>query len=331
MSILIDPYMFELSSEEEIRDNIVFFQKVSKLISNHNNSQRLSIALYKGVVDKISNREIQPFPISPTNIYDRELKSIIFSINKLFNNSILRYIEKLDIDQCSGEQDFYVENDNELVNDNNYYELLSILVIPCYSKDTKIDERILTGKKSIGKKIGDFFSLKCNCEVSQYNIICRFVGVDEFITDKEQVIEDIKKMKKNGDIITTENVIATIGDHHNHVQADAKKFSSLQELSARNKRVLLLLREFGMNRIIFGAFTQAGARPVGTMSIQAIEEKDTQDIVKVKFTAETNYVYETELYFPKGIGKLLQKYFKSEQMTYKEVSELVEKCSLFIT
>lgn len=33
MSVLIDPYMFELSNEQEIRDNITFFMNVIKIAS----------------------------------------------------------------------------------------------------------------------------------------------------------------------------------------------------------------------------------------------------------------------------------------------------------
>ena len=34
MSVLIDPYMFELSDEREIRNNISFFTKVIKIASH---------------------------------------------------------------------------------------------------------------------------------------------------------------------------------------------------------------------------------------------------------------------------------------------------------
>lgn len=61
------------------------------------------------------------------------------------------------------------------------------------------------------------------------------------------------------------------------------------------------------------------------MTIYSISKKNTQDIVTVKFNAETGFQIITDLYFPKGIGQLLQDYFKKNQITYKNMSELVDK------
>ena len=120
-------------------------------------------------------------------------------------------------------------------------------------------------------------------------------------------------------------VIASMGNHHNHVQANRKKFSELGDLSSQNKIVLRLLKELGLFKIIFGEFTPNGVKAIGTMSIQNVDLKDSHDIVTVKFSAETQMVIETALYFPNGIGELLRKYFKSEQLTYKEVEYIIEK------
>ena len=61
------------------------------------------------------------------------------------------------------------------------------------------------------------------------------------------------------------------------------------------------------------------------MNIYCVDEKDTQDIVTVKFNAETEFQLLTDLYFPKGVGKLLYNYFKTNQMTYHNVNELIDK------
>ena len=50
MSVLIDPYMFELSNEQEIRDNITFFMNVIKIASYPEKSKRISIAVYSGMI-----------------------------------------------------------------------------------------------------------------------------------------------------------------------------------------------------------------------------------------------------------------------------------------
>lgn len=43
MSVLIDPYMFELSNEQEIRDNITFFMNVIKIASYPEKSKRICL------------------------------------------------------------------------------------------------------------------------------------------------------------------------------------------------------------------------------------------------------------------------------------------------
>ena len=116
-----------------------------------------------------------------------------------------------------------------------------------------------------------------------------------------------------------------MGDHHNWVQADERKFQKLDDLSSQNKRVLILLKEVGLYKIIFGRFLYNESRNKGAIIIQSIDEKDTQDILTVKFIAETEMVLETSLYCPKGIGFLLKQYFQKEQLIYKNVNELIEK------
>lgn len=86
-----------------------------------------------------------------------------------------------------------------------------------------------------------------------------------------------------------------------------------------------MLKELGLFRIIFGKFTPNGVKAIGTMSIQNVDSKDSQDIVTVNFSAETQMVIETFLYFPKGIGELLKRYFKSEQLAYQSVENMIEK------
>ena len=276
------------------------------------------------MIEKIENRPIQPFPIKLQDIQDKELKSIILQINASFVKTLIKDIEKLDIDECSGNQDFFVE-DSEFADDESYYELLCTLLIPCYSKTTTVDERILTGYKTDGKSMGYNFEITCSCVSDQYCKKCRFVDIDEFISDKDKAIEEFRNMKKSGNIKYTDNIPAVIGDHHNHIQADRKKFKYLNELSTKNKSVLVLLKKIGLSKVIFGAFVPKGNRAVGTMSIVSVDEKETQDILTVKFTAETDMICETQLYFPKGVGKILDKYFNSEQLTYKSVTELIEK------
>lgn len=325
MSVSIDPYMFELSNEQEIRDNITFFMKVIKIASYPEKSKRIPIAVYSGMIKKMQNRAIQPFPIQLSMIQDKDLKNIIMQLNNSFSNALIRFIENIDIDECDGNQEFVVFNDEEMTEDDYYFELLSMLLVPCYSETVDLDSRILTGNKENGKQIGDTFELVCNCDIREYQKTCKFICVDDLVSDKDKVIQELKQKKRSGEIPVSDTVMANIGSHHNHVQADRKKFSELDDLSSQNKIILRLLKELGLFKIIFGRFTSNGVKAIGTMSIQNVESKDSQDILTVNFSAETQMVIETFLYFPKEIGELLKRYFKSEQLTYQAVENMIEK------
>lgn len=325
MSILIDPYMFELSNEQEIRNNINFFMNIIKIVSQSEKEKQISIAIYHGMIKKMQERPIQPFPIQLTKIHDKDLKKTIMQLNDAFSNVLIKFVENIDIDECDGNQDFEVCNDDEMLGDSHYFELLSTLLIPCYSESVELDSKILTGNKEKGKQIGDTFELICDCSVRKYQKSCEFICVDDLISDKDKVIQELKQMKKRGEFSTSSSVVAIMGKHHNHVQANGKKFSNLRDLSSQNKVVLQLLKELGLFKIIFGEFTPNGVKAIGTMSIQNVDSKELHDIVTVKFSAETQMVLETALYFPKGIGELLRRYFNSEQLTYKVVDNMIER------
>lgn len=241
MSVLIDPYMFELSNEQEIRDNITFFMNVIKIASYPEKSKRISIAVYSGMIEKMQKRAIQPFPIQLSMIQDKDLKSTIMQLNNSFSNALIRFVENIDIDECVGNQEFVVCNDEKMSEDDHYFELLSTLLVPCYSETVDLDSKILTGNKENGKQIGDTFELVCNCDTREYQKTCSFISVDDLVSDKDKVIQELKQKKKKGGIPVSTIVTASIGSHHNHVQANRKKFSELDELSSQNKIVLRLL------------------------------------------------------------------------------------------
>lgn len=323
MSVLIDPYMFELTDEQEIRDNLPFFSDILLFSSGSNQGEKLKLALYKGVVERLQRREIQPFPIKASKVKDKELKKTVLQINHSFSYMLMEAIESVDIDGCDGDQEFAVDGEN--VEDNVYFELFSTLLIPCYSNESKVEDKILTGVKNVGKQIGDKCLLKCECEKQIYSKLCLFVGICDVISPKDRALYELKEKKKNGEILVVESVEATMSDHHNHVQADGKAFKDLDDLSFRNNCVLKFLQKVGLNKIIFERFTPEGVRTTGTFQIQKLEEKDTQDILIVKFSAETRMLFITSLYFPKGIGVLIKQYFQNEQLTYNNVNELIEK------
>lgn len=325
MGVLIDPYMFKMSDAQEIKNNISFFQKAVRLCRQADKEKRLSIMLYQGMIENISQRAITLFPIKIQAIKDTDLRNTILQINAEFLNVLLPSVESIDIDACSGDQEFEIDDSGGMADDSDYYEMFCTLLIPCYLSKVSIDDRILTGKKKEGKQIGETFRLTCRCSENEYIKNCLFAGIDDFIPAKDKIAKSLKELRQDGKIPVVETVEAVMGDHHNHVQADGKKFRTLNDLSFKNKVVLKLLQELGLYRIIFERFISEGVRATGTMSIHHVREENKIDIICVRFNAETDMQLLTSLYFPKGIGQLLQKYFQNEQLTYKNVSELIEK------
>ncbi len=322
MSVLIDPYMFLLKDEKEITDNVEFFRKVIRICTNSDANNGFRIAVYVGMLEKINQMPHQPFPINLDMIQDIDLKNTIMQINSLFVYNLLPVIEQLDIDSCDGGQEFGIINDSEICADDNYFEMLYMLLIPCYSKEIILDKRILTGIKSEGKQIGDRIQIRCLCPMKEYEREYLFAEIEEFISDKDKVVQLLKEKINSGEVTRQETVLAEMGTHHNRIQA--KSFKTLKDLTLKNKRVFNLLREFGMSKIIFGEFTTQGVKATGTMQIHNLSQEEAHDILQVKFNAETGFQLKTDLYFPKGVGALLQRYFQREQMIYENVYELKE-------
>lgn len=334
MSVMIDPYMFEMSEEQEIQNNLHFFRMIIKLCTNTDPHKRLSVILYKGILDRMNQRYPQLFPIRLENITDSDLKQTLLQLNMSFNNVLLKNIEEVEFDICEGEQNFLVLGDRKEANafkeDDHYYEMLYTLLIPCYKHEISIDDRIITGEKRGGKQIGDKFEILCNCSVHEYIKSCRFVGIDEFIPLQEKLINELKVMRKNNKISIAERIPATInGDHHVHVCSGGRRFNYLDQLSLKNRIVLQQLRVFGLYEIKFSDFRSEPGKIVGNMSIQDLEEREVSDILNVRFFAETGFTVITALYFPKGVGKIIHQYFNNDkrQLTYQNVNHLVERTS----
>lgn len=322
MSVLIDPYMLWLSDENEIKNNIPFFQSIISLCTNPDYTKRLSIALYKGMIDGILQRQLFPFPIRSDVIKDYDLKKTVLILNQAFSNIILKEIESIDIDGCLGQQNFEVEDDNTMKEDDKYFEMLSILLTPCYKPNICIDDRIITGKKKEGKQIGDRYSLKCTCSQKEYIKKFIFVCVDSFFSRKDQLVLEIKKQRK--DILISTNIKASMNEHHNHIRADGKSFSYLDDLPFKSRQVLKCLKFLGLYEIKFGRFYPETRKQVGNMVILKVEDQSTSDILVVKYFSETEFTIITSLYFPKGMGQKIREYFGDDELTYNNVMELIE-------
>lgn len=116
-NVLIDPYMFLIEAEEEIRKNISFFNKVIRL----HQKNKVAIFIYQRWYEKLKEMSFQPFPISTLEIKDRNLKENILRLNSSFLHLMVDNFIVIEIDSCNGEQEFI--SDVKIVEDSEYYEL----------------------------------------------------------------------------------------------------------------------------------------------------------------------------------------------------------------
>ena len=73
------------------------------------------------------NRQVCPFPVNINDIKDKKLKEQILLINDAFNNSIMNNYLEIDIDECTGKQDFQTSRkDLEILDE--YFALFSMLL-----------------------------------------------------------------------------------------------------------------------------------------------------------------------------------------------------------
>lgn len=318
-NVLIDPTMLMLNDDKEIEDNIDFFRKVISL----SNSRQISVCLYKEILDQIMNRQVCPFPININDIKDKKLKEQILLINDAFNNSIMNNYLEIDIDECTGKQDFQTSRkDLEILNE--YFALFSMLLTPCYSEHV-ISEKILVGNKKYGMQRGEHVSITCNCEGGEYNKLCLWAHPDDFLNEQQKALEKLRKCIAAGNLYNKSPEVKK-GDHHNHIQND--DFNCYEELSARNKRVLNYLRYLGLYRINFMNFSPDESCEIGTIKISKIKKTSDSDIIIGWLYGCVGFKIVVELYFPKGIGSALNEYVDGE-LSRMKMEELRTELALF--
>ena len=306
MNIIIDPYMFEIEDENEIRDNISFFHVLIYLCT----IGRINVFLYKELIEKMLARDVKPFPIYIGQVKDGDLRCKIQILNKAFVSTIMNNIKSLDLEECGGEQDFEVNGPQSDVNefikgDEKYYELLSILLHSCYNRTSDLSQCILTGRILKGRNIGDRFILTCKCLHNKFEKEYRFGSIEEF-----EKVEDRAYLKLNQTVLEQRfsfvpSPVIVRGDHHNKLQNNSD-FTTFEGLSRTNKSVLLLLRKFGLSKIVFGEFHVDSSRAKGTIITYDVQFTDDNEIVKGWLFAETGYKHHIDMYFPKGVGNNLR-------------------------
>lgn len=311
--VLIDPKMFMLQTEDAAMKNIDFFRDVISL----SNSGKVSICLYKEVIDQICTREINPFPIKIGKIKNQELKEILLQLNYSFTRSIMNNYVPIDIEACEGTQDFKT-NRRDLENMSEYYAFFGMLLMPCYS-ETMLSEKILVGESENGVSQGENVEIECSCQSQHYNKIFSWVSPRGYLSEKQKALSDFRELVKDKNLFI-ESPEVKKGKHHNHVQNE--DFDCYEELTAKNKRVLTYLRHMGLYRIIFANFAPDTSYEYGAIKIIKVEKTDDSDIVEGWLYGCLDFRILVKLYFPKGIGNLLNKYSNGE-LFQKEMDELV--------
>lgn len=326
MNIIIDPYMLGLSDTSEIKNNIPFFQTLIYLC----NSGRVNVYLYEELVQKMLAREITPFPISLGTVRDETLRLQIMNLNRAFVNVVMNNINRIDIEECGGEQSFDVRGEQRevienLKTDSAYFELLSILLQPCYNKQLKLSTDILTGDTKKGRKIGDIFELVCNCKKSQYSEVYKFSSISELESEKDKARMVLNQKAVDGLFNMVDSPLIIRGEHHNKLQFNSD-FTSFEGLSRANKSVLTLLRKFGLSKIIFGEFHEDASRAKGTIIVYDVRVTDDNEILRGWLFSETGFKNHVDLYFPKEVGNNMRLVLNDE-FSRNNVERLVD--SLF--
>lgn len=319
-SILIDPRMFQIQDEREIENNLSFFRDVIALLENG----KFSIVLYNDLYSRILQRDSNPFPISSKRISNEELKNETSLINNQFYNTILNNIRPIEIDDCEGDQSFSANPD--LKSYDEFLELYCVMLGNCYRKEIQLDQYVLCGFLNYelytpSVNISEV-TLECNCcSGKSFRQVFLWKTPDFFCDTTPDYKKTIHKMIEDTVDLYVETPETIRADHHCPFQN--KSIKNYNDISARNKQVISLLRFFGLKKIIFKEFHQESKKQVGTLLVNNIEKTDTQDILTCWLYCENKFKTEVQLYFGLHMGEMLAKMFNNE-MTYQKVRNLKE-------
>lgn len=319
--------MYELCDENEIKDNLLFFSKVAHLVTN----KTIQLCVYKDLANRLVQRTIHPFPIYLGKIKDEDLKARIKDINSLFDSIIMKRLMPVDLGVCSGNQDYIVESLLEQTvtlfsDDEHYIELAHVLLSVCYDSCCSIEPLIITGVKEKGLRIDNDFRIKCNCAVKQYLCDYRLISIDELLSESDIAFMELSEMVVKSKLIFVESPTIVRGEHHNKLQKDSN-FTTYAGFSRRNKTVIRYLRNFGLERIVFGEFHEDASKAVGTIVAVYVRETERYDIVEGWLFAETGYRNHVDLYFPPRIGNALIKYM-NEEISVNKITRLIDSLAL---
>ena len=320
-NILIDPRMFQIKDENEIENNLCFFQCFIDLLKK----KKLTIVLYNDLYQRILNRHHNPFPISFNNITNKDLKTEIKLINESFYTTILSDILSVDIEDCGGEQSFSITPD--LKSNDEYLALFYVMLGNCYRDDIFIEPFVLCGNLTYElydppEQINEL-CINCNCDIRKpYSETFVWTAPSIFDDEEPDSLQLLQRLIEKQSNLYVDKPAVMRADHHLPFQN--KAIRQYDDISARNKPVLALLRYFGLKKIIFMEFHHENKKSAGTITVTSIEKAESHDILTGWLYCEQQYKTEVQLYFPKQIGELLASHCENE-FSYQKVIEIKEK------
>lgn len=235
-NVLIDPGMFCITEPDEIEKNCDFFQKVIWLCD----SKMIKVCIYKGLMERIANRQLHPFPVNINDISDPKLKQKLLILNNSFIQTVTSNFLMIDVDACTGEQEFETSRE-DLKEDGDYYELFCMMLRSCYADKERIEESVLTGERSGDLRCGDTVRIACKCRAKSFEKTYFCIKPSDLEDTRENAYFSLKELIENAGSSFVEEPEFVRGDHHNTIQNG--KIEKFSDLSYKNKRVLLLLRK----------------------------------------------------------------------------------------
>lgn len=321
-NLLIDPYMFYLSDEHVIKNNLWFFEKIIQLC----NTKKITVILYQGLLEKIQNQQIQPFPIALNEIKNSQLKNQILILNNDFIHVLSNGIIGADINACNGHQNF--ADSEKLSEDDEYFELLSVILKTCYDEDFELEPYILIGGIGDRIKAGCSVEIECKCEqVECFRRKFEWCDPRKFEDEKDKAFDYLKDAYGKNRIKYQEAPQVKRADHHNPIQRENKKIEKYSDLSMKNRRVISLLRYFGLKKIILTDFHNDSSSATGTIKADRVEQGQKVDNVTGILFCETGMISGIEMHFPSGVGTALHTYI-GDWFTYEKVEQLKSKLGI---
>ena len=305
----IDPNMFELREEKDILNNLTFFSQVINLCKQ----QKLNIVVYKGLLEKLKERAIFPFPIDVSKLSDSQLKQNVLQLNQNFNNSMVNSWVSADIDICSGNQEF---QSNPNLGDD-YFELLSVMTSSCYKCELKDVTQVLIGDINKAQKSGFELELNCSCLSTDFCEKYHWVSPDNFYSVKDKQVIELRKIKFD----KCDQPSLNRADHHAPFMPRNTQLRNYKDIPPNSRIVLNILRYFGLNCITLKDFHPDTSETKGTIIISNCEVNETNDIIHGKLFFDRGFRITVELVFPPNVGQCITT-FCGKKIDYKTIFEL---------